>query len=60
MLSTSIMVAGLEKGSELWKKSQDFGVIFITEEKEIYITEDISDLFTLDEDTAYKVSVIKK
>ncbi len=37
MLSTSIMVAGLEKGSELWKKSQDFGVIFIQKKRKFIL-----------------------
>ena len=60
MLSTSLMVAGLEKGSELWRQFQNFGAIFITEQKEIYITEDIARLFTLDENAAYEISVIKK
>ena len=59
-LSTSLMVMGLEKGSELWRKSEEFGAIFITEEREIYITEDIAESFELEESAGYHIHVIEK
>lgn len=47
-LSTGIFAMGLEKGIELWKKHNDFDVIFVTNDKKIYITEGISDKFESD------------
>jgi thiamine biosynthesis lipoprotein len=45
-LSTSLYVMGLEKSIELWKTHNDFDVIFVTENNEIYITDGIKDYFT--------------
>lgn len=59
-LSTSLMVAGLEKGSTLWRKYADFGVIFVTEQKEIYITEDIADMFEQYQNAGYGLHIIEK
>ncbi len=58
-LSTSFMVMGVEKSSDLWKKSNDFGAIFITNKKEIYITQDIADAFEL-EQSEYTLHIIEK
>ncbi len=52
-LSTSLFIAGLEKGWEMWKASQDFGAVFITEEKEIYVTSNIADDFEIDVNAGY-------
>jgi thiamine biosynthesis lipoprotein len=45
-LSTSLYVMGLEKSIELWKNHNDFDVVFVTENNEIYITDGIKDYFT--------------
>ncbi len=59
-LSTSLMIMGLEKGSELWRNSDDFAAIFITDKKEIYVTEDIAASFELDEKAGYRIYTIQK
>ena len=52
-LSTSVFIAGLEKGWQMWKDSQDFGIVFITDKKEIYVTPDIADIFEIDANAGY-------
>ncbi len=47
-LSTGIFAMGLEKGIELWKKHNDFDVIFVTNDKKVYITDGIADKFESD------------
>ncbi|MEY8320538.1 FAD:protein FMN transferase [Lachnospiraceae bacterium 46-61] len=59
-LSTSVMVAGLQKGSELWRKLSNFGMILITDSNEMYISEDIVDIFELSDDIEYTVHTIQK
>lgn len=60
-LSTSLFVMGLEKAENLWKSRNDFDMILVTENGEIYITEGIEDNFSLN--TMYsnlEVSVIHR
>ncbi|HIW84513.1 MAG TPA: FAD:protein FMN transferase [Candidatus Dorea gallistercoris] len=46
-LSTSMFVKGLEGAEEYWREHQDFEMIAITEEGDIYVTEGLEDRFTL-------------
>ena len=46
-LSTSMFVKGLEGAEEYWKEHQDFEIIAVTEDGDIYVTEGIEDQFTL-------------
>ncbi len=59
-LSTSVMVAGLQKGSELWRKLDNFGMIVITDSNEMYISEDIEDIFEVSDDVEYTIHIIQK
>lgn len=46
-LSTSMFVKGLEEAEEYWREHQDFEMIAITKEGEVYVTEGLEDRFTL-------------
>jgi thiamine biosynthesis lipoprotein len=48
-LSTAIFVLGLEKGLELLRDYEDASAVFITENKEIYITEKLKDCFKMED-----------
>lgn len=47
-LSTSLFVMGLDKATDYWLQHQNFEMIVITENGEIYLTEGIAEAFTLD------------
>lgn len=46
-LSTSIFVMGLDEAEKLWKQQNNFDMVLVTEEGEIYITENLQDKFFL-------------
>ncbi|MBD5383385.1 MAG: FAD:protein FMN transferase [Ruminococcaceae bacterium] len=47
-LSTALFVMGEESALEYWRANKSFGVILITDNAEVLITEDIADKFKLD------------
>ena len=49
-LSTALFVMGLENAVRYWRSRQEeqpFDMILVTEEKEVYVTEEIKDRFNL-------------
>lgn len=60
-LSTAIFVMGKEKATDYWKQNPGFEMILITENGEIYITEELENSFSLDDShSEMKVSVISR
>ncbi|MGN0358715.1 MAG: FAD:protein FMN transferase [Candidatus Fimousia sp.] len=59
-LSTSLFVMGLDNAIEYWKEHQNFEMILITDNREIYLTDGIKDVFSLDSHhNNMKVNVIE-
>ncbi|WP_459128700.1 FAD:protein FMN transferase [Guggenheimella bovis] len=57
--STSLFVMGLKDGLALAKKTPEIGVIFVTKDNRVIITDNLKDRFTLD-NTNYKLIVGKE
>ncbi len=57
-LSTSLFVMGLDKATTFWRESgYEFDFVIMTDDKQLYISDGISDIFTSD---TYKINVIKR
>lgn len=60
-LSTALYVMGLNKALDFWKTTElDFDMILITQDKEIYLTENIADDFTTDNPDYAKPHAVSK
>lgn len=60
-LSTALFVKGLDGAIEYWKEYGGFEAIFVTEEREIYITEGISKTFVPEGEYKEKeIKIVKK
>lgn len=46
-LSTAIYVMGLDRAVDLWRENTGFDIVFVTDSREVYITEGIEDSFSL-------------
>ena len=51
-LSTSMFVKGLDQAQDYWREHQDFDMILLTEDGEIWITENAESRFTLSDSFA--------
>ncbi len=47
-LSTALFVMGLDKATEFYKENNNFGGVFITDENDIFITDNIKNIFSSD------------
>lgn len=46
-LSTALFVMGLDRAVQYWREHQEFEMILLTEDRTIYVTEGLSDAFSL-------------
>lgn len=59
-LSTALFVMGLDRAAEFWREDGAFEAILIDDQGGIHITEGLEDCFTLAEESALTLSVIRK
>ncbi len=59
-LSTAVFVMGTEKAVNLWRENGGFEMILVTNDKEIFITENIEKSFSINNDKDFKIITIKK
>lgn len=60
-LSTALFVMGLQKAEKHWRSYGDFGMILMTRDNELYITEGLEEDFTLDKSRAdMAVHILRK
>lgn len=60
-LSTSLFVMGQDGAVNYWRENPDFGMILLTEDREIYLTENLADKFELGSDYSdMKIEMIEK
>lgn len=46
-LSTALFVMGLDQAIQYWREHQDFEMVLLTEDRTVYVTEGLSDAFSL-------------
>lgn len=46
-LSTALFVMGLDDAVQYWREHQDFEMVLLAEDRTIYVTERLSDAFSL-------------
>lgn len=59
-LSTACFVMGKERAIEFWRNNVNFGLILVTEQNEVLITEDVAETFFLNEGSEWTVKIIEK
>lgn len=59
-LSTALFVMGLDKATEYYRHNDGFGFILLTDDDNLYLTENLAGDFTLNTDKTYTVNTIRK